>query len=633
MPKILWVALPLLLATVWLLAWMLMSRRLPSRHTLNVASSMLLAAYVSATAGLGIFWVANQQLPVFDWHYLFGYATVLLVVLHLSFNLRIVWRHFTQQRTAPKAIAPPEAAAGRRFVLGGLGLLLAAGTAFVFGLRHGRSELRADGGRGGGGVRPGAPAEAEALAVVDRFHAFSSHTRTGVLLRAPGKGWGDAPPAFKRYPDAGQVLALPVRRSQRAESRFGLAALADVLWHCAGVSDSRGAIKLRASPSSGALFSTELYVVARGVDGLAPGLWHYDASGHALERLQAGHVSDEALGVAGEPALHGALAVVVATAVFARTGHKYRDRAYRYVLADLGHALENLRVAALALGARPQLLNHFDEARVASTLRLDESEEGVLAVTVLRSGPPLPDVAVGARWQVPAVAFDAQAPSLDATAAVHRATSLRATGTPAVAILLPTAAPAPAREEARPGLEMLDVIARRRSVRRFAASAALPLDALAAVLQAMLAKQPPLLSKAVRLYLVAHAVDSLSPGAYRYEHASHRLLQVRAPVDLRAASRAAALDQDVIGDAAAVFVLSIDRAGFMADAAGSARGYRHAFIEAGLVGERLYLEAVRRGLGACAVGAFYDEEAAALVGIDATREWVVHFAALGVPAG
>ena len=85
----------------------------------------------------------------------------------------------------------------------------------------------------------------------------------------------------------------------------------------------------------------------------------------------------------------------------------------------------------------------------------------------------------------------------------------------------------------------------------------------------------------------------------------------------------------MIGDAAAVLVLSIDRAALAADASGAARGYRHAFLEAGLVGERLYLEAGARGLGACAVGAFYDGEAAALVALDASREWVVHFAALG----
>jgi len=35
-------------------------------------------------------------------------------------------------------------------------------------------------------------------------------------------------------------------------------------------------------------------------------------------------------------------------------------------------------------------------------------------------------------------------------------------------------------------------------------------------------------------------------------------------------------------------------------------------------------------LGVCAVGAFYDDEAAALVGVDPQHEWIVHFAALGV---
>lgn len=629
MPKILWVALPLLLGAAGMLLWMLVSRRLPSRHALNVASSLLLVLYVAATAGLGIFWVANQQLPVFDWHYLFGYATVLLVVLHLSFNLRIVWRYFTQRRTA-KAAAP-DANEGRRLVFGALGLLLASGAAFVLGLRHGRSELRVEAGKG---TDDAAGPDAKALAVVDRFHAFSSHTRTGVLLRAPGADWGDAPPAFKRYPDAPQVIALPARRSHGGEGRFGLAALADVLWHCAGISDSRGPIGLRASPSSGALFSTELYVAAQRVEGLAPGLWHYDASAHALERLHEGRVSDESLGTAGQPALRGAFSVVVATAVFGRTGHKYGDRTYRYVLADLGHALENLRVAALAVGARPWLLHRFDEARVASMLRLDENEEGVLALMVLRSTATPPEVAADVHWQVPAAAFDAQAPPVDATLAVHRATSLRATRGPAEAIPLPSAASSPAHEqqEAQPGLEMLDVIARRRSLRRFSGTSPLPLDALSAVLQAMVVRQAPLLSTAVRVSVVAHSVSGLPPGAYRYERASHRLLPVRVPADLRAASRAAALDQDVIGEAAAVFVLSIDRAAFMADAAGSARGYRHAFIEAGLVGERIYLEAARHGLGACAVGAFYDEEAAALVHIDPTREWVVHFAALGRPS-
>lgn len=100
----------------------------------------------------------------------------------------------------------------------------------------------------------------------------------------------------------------------------------------------------------------------------------------------------------------------------------------------------------------------------------------------------------------------------------------------------------------------------------------------------------------------------------------------------RACTRAAALNRDVSGDVAAVFVLTIARAGFTRDPAGAARGYRHTFLEVGMTGERLYLKAGALGLGVCAVGTFYDDEAAALVGIDPTPEWPVHFVTLGWPA-
>jgi len=224
------------------------------------------------------------------------------------------------------------------------------------------------------------------------------------------------------------------------------------------------------------------------------------------------------------------------------------------------------------------------------------------------------------------------------TDAMHRATSLRAAASaPAVVPLVPLlpdpgaanalSLPPPMAAPADP----LMVIARRRSVRRFAPTA-LPLQALSALLAAM-GRPAPQLSDALRIDVVTQAVQGLATASWRYDPVAHRLrMRVRHDDGLRRLSRAAALDQDVIGDAAAVFVLSMARAAFAADPSGPARGYRHAFLEAGLIGERLYLEAGARGLGVCAVGAFYDDEAAALVGVDPQHEWIVHFAALGVPA-
>ncbi|HYN62911.1 MAG TPA: SagB family peptide dehydrogenase [Rubrivivax sp.] len=647
MSKMLWVALPLLAAAAWL-AWLASRRRLPSRHALNVGSSLLLLAYVATTAGLGIFWVANQQLPVFDWHYLFGYATVLLLALHLVFNWPIVWRWLTRWRTAATPRAATPIVGTRRGAIGLLGVLMAGGAAYFLGLRHGRSDLQVQWPAPDAAALPAdAAGRSTAFTLVERYHAFSSQSRTAAVLRAPGVDWGQPPVPFKRYPKALRI-ELPAPGTAPGKAFDGVA-LAAVLWHTAGVSETRGPLKLRTSPSSGALFSTELYVAVRAVAGIAPGLWHYDAFGHALEQLDERSLPDALFGAPGEPALADAAALVVATAVFRRSGHKYRDRTYRYVLADLGHALENLYVAAQAAAAQTHFVKRFDEARCAATLQLDEAEEGVLALLALRPAPLGPPAASGlagiagtstvpaAGWLIPPPPRELDS-RLGVTGAMHAATSLRAAqpqDTPAAPPPPPTAAAAPALlplpQEAPTGENMLARIAARRSLRRYA-NTPLTLGALSGVLAAMAATPMLLQPQTLHIDLVVNAVVGLPPGAYRYEPLEHALRPLRANLVLREEARAVALSQDVIGDAAVVFVLAIDLAALRTDPVGPARAYRHALLHAGCVGERIYLEAGARGLGVCAVGAFYDDEAARLVASDPSREWIVHFAALGVPA-
>jgi SagB-type dehydrogenase family enzyme len=180
--------------------------------------------------------------------------------------------------------------------------------------------------------------------------------------------------------------------------------------------------------------------------------------------------------------------------------------------------------------------------------------------------------------------------------------------------------------------DVLARIAARRSLRRYRDDA-LGLPQLASILRAM-AAPPPVLADGLHIHLVSHRVQALARAAWAYDAQLHALRPGARHDDatLERRSRAAALDQQVIGDAAVVFVLTLDRATLEAAADGPARAYRHAFIEAGLIGERLYLQAQALGLGVCAVGAFYDDEVAALVGVDPARHWPLHVAALGVPA-
>ncbi len=609
LPKFAWVLGPLVLYGIALavLAW---RGRAPSRLALNIHISLLLLAYLGCTAGLGIFWVANQQLPVFDWHYLFGYATLLLVSLHLVFNMPRVLRWFAGRRTT--APDPNGRQAGPSTVARAATIALALAGAYYIGTRQGSSAPVMAAGR----------AQEHPIA---RYHAFSSESRASVFQRAPGVAWGDAPPAFKLYPAAAhvvlekgtpdgltlaQVLAGPAKSGQ-----LTLATLGRMLYLSSGITLRRGGHALRAAPSSGALFPSELYVVARNVAGLAPGVYHYDPQHHRLDQL------GPLPAATGAPHADDADALVVLSAVFRRTGYKYHNRAYRYALADAGHLLENLRLAAHGGGMNARLLHQFDEAVAARALGIDGVEEGVLAMMQL-SRPGLPASRKSTDGIEQRVQFAPHVPEggtqIGVTGVVHQTTSLR------------LAAPLKGREIALPpprpaARELFTTIVARRSERRFGAGP-VPLDQLAGMLADL--GQTPQLYEGIDISVVVNRVAGLAPGVYRY--LPHHALQLVRAGDHAGAAQSAALSQEAIGNAAVVLILSSERERILG---AGARQYRHALLETGLIGERWLLGAVARGLAACPVGAFYDDEAAALIGADSASHWVFHFAALGTPSG
>jgi len=55
-------------------------------------------------------------------------------------------------------------------------------------------------------------------------------------------------------------------------------------------------------------------------------------------------------------------------------------------------------------------------------------------------------------------------------------------------------------------------------------------------------------------------------------------------------------------------------------------------MDAGHIGENLYLAATSQGLGVCAVGALFDDELNALLGVDGEGESAIYMAAAGHPS-
>ncbi|MBN1510058.1 MAG: SagB/ThcOx family dehydrogenase [Sedimentisphaerales bacterium] len=133
----------------------------------------------------------------------------------------------------------------------------------------------------------------------------------------------------------------------------------------------------------------------------------------------------------------------------------------------------------------------------------------------------------------------------------------------------------------------------------------------------------------IETYIVAHRVRDLEAGVYHYGIRNHELERIRSG-DMRVAAVAAALGQEMCGEAAAVFAWTAIFA--RSQWKYGERAYRYVYLDAGHIAENLALAAVSLGLGSCQVGALLDDEVNRLLEVDGADESVVYMSAVGVPA-
>ncbi|HEX5124438.1 MAG TPA: putative peptide maturation dehydrogenase [Rhodanobacteraceae bacterium] len=142
----------------------------------------------------------------------------------------------------------------------------------------------------------------------------------------------------------------------------------------------------KAHPSGGSLHPLEAYLVVQRIDGVAPGLYHYHVTTHALEpvaTLDAAALRDFAMRcVAGQDFFADAHALVIVTARFERTFWKYRShpKAYRAIVLEAGHVSQNLYLTATELGMGAFVTAAINEVDIERMLGLDALRESPIAV-------------------------------------------------------------------------------------------------------------------------------------------------------------------------------------------------------------------------------------------------------------
>jgi SagB-type dehydrogenase family enzyme len=135
-------------------------------------------------------------------------------------------------------------------------------------------------------------------------------------------------------------------------------------------------IPFRFTPSGGSLCSADLYVLAWDVEGLEPGIYHYDGSRHQLEVLQPGSPRDALRPLLGPAALvdRSAFAIVQSSHLY-RLSSKYGPRAYRYTHLDAGVMIHSLRLVGQAVGLPVWNVGQFVDDAIGELLGIPPLQE------------------------------------------------------------------------------------------------------------------------------------------------------------------------------------------------------------------------------------------------------------------
>ncbi|ESA32065.1 nitroreductase [Leptolyngbya sp. Heron Island J] len=130
----------------------------------------------------------------------------------------------------------------------------------------------------------------------------------------------------------------------------------------------------------------------------------------------------------------------------------------------------------------------------------------------------------------------------------------------------------------------------------------------------------------LEIYSIVHRVEGLEPGIYHHAIQDHQLELLQSG-DFRQPLINAGLNQEFLGEANVCFVVSgiFQRTRWKYHE----RAYRYVLMEAGHLGQNLYLAATALGLGVCCVGAFLDTPLNQLINVDGNQEAALYLVTVG----
>ena len=500
------------------------------------------------------------------------------------------------------------------------------------------------------------------------YHNGTKHSYESIRTNRHYLDWENQPIPFKIYSEL-ESIPLPQQLSSSGTTALeaissleaptkdqvvpSIQTLAEILYLSAGITRRRsypgGEILFRAAACTGALYHIDLYLVCGDLPGLKAGVYHFGPQDFALRRLRDGDYRNALVQASGrEPAIANAPAIIACASTYWRNAWKYQSRAYRHCYWDNGTILANLLAAAVARHMPARIVLGFVDDAVSRLLGLETTREGALTLVALGNAPSQANKSSAPVDPLTLKTAPLSKTEVDypAIRAMHEASSLereaeiidwrsRALANPSTL----TGGPSLTSKDRLIALQPLgddaicdnleDVIQRRGSTRQFSRES-ISFRQLSTMLDRATRGVPtdfqrPEEAPLNDLYLIVHAVDELSPGAYVFHRAS-RALELLKEGDFRRQAGYLGLGQEIPADCSVdvFFLTDLNR---VLERLGN-RGYRAAQLEASIMGGKLYLAAYAQGLGASGL-TFLDDDVTEFFSPHATGKSVMFLLAIG----
>jgi SagB-type dehydrogenase family enzyme len=506
------------------------------------------------------------------------------------------------------------------------------------------------------------------------YHQRTKYDPETIATKSQGLDWSKQPLPYKEY-KIGTVYDLkPYLQSTKQDADSHWWQRLSLFLLCsygltARIQTMGEPMYLRAAPSAGGLYPAEIYLVSKGTGLLPAGLYNYQVKEHTLIHFWANDVwQNIRVACFMHPALTVADLTLITTAVFYRSAWRYQDRAYRRIFLDTGHLLGNIELAGSMNGFKPYFIGGFIDRDIDELLYLNPEEEGSVTIIPIVDIDAHPDAAIDSFPNGLPSRINLEYPELPDGQLLkycHQMTEItqfrQLPANPSDVVGIASSVESSVQlddkynfpfclkistvinpidwRENLPLAGLEDTILKRRSTRAYIQGAELTLDELRAILdftyhpkhytEQHLDPNPDYFDLGlIETFVAVSGVQGLEEGCYYYAPRAQELRQIRFK-NFRQELHYLCLGQELGRDAGAVIFHTADLP--MAVQKYGDRAYRYLHLDAGHLGQRLNLAAIRLDLGVSGIAGFFDDLVNEVLGIP-EDEAVLYITTLGRPA-